>query len=1482
MKETMKIVFVLVLVIVSLAGLVSAQSVEPLAYSVSPVPPEKGNLDVRGSTQVDLFTGSATYSYPITLPPGTNGLQPQGLEFLYNSHSYNSRPGILGSGMNLPENYIERDVNSTFDDVSDDSFRLVLGGSSHDLIYSSGGFHTKIESFLKIENRTGADNENDVFWLVRDKSGSSYRFGFYDFSEAVANSQDYVWRWSLDLVNDTYGNSIFYNYSEDPHAEDIGTVYLDKIGYNNDGKREIDFVYESNTRPDLREAYENGNKIVQSRRLKEVVINVDNSLVRRYSLEYDVLDQESTSLSFLTSITEYGSDNVTSLPSIELNYYNVEKGWPQEDFWEPPECFASNEGDDSGVRLIDLNRDGLIDVLQGKDGTSAECGDEQKKAYINDGNGWVEDDNWEPPVCFLYNGGGDKGIRMTDVNGDGFVDILVAQLDEGGACTGVEAYIHNGTGWEQDPSLEPPICFITNSGDDMGVRMGDVNGDGLVDIIRSQEGTLNACGDAQKDAYINTGNGWTQDDSWEPPICFLRVDGSDKGARLADVNGDGLVDILVAQDGGSAQCGSDQKEAYINNGTNWEQDDSWEPPVCFLYNGGGEKGARMLDVNADGLIDVLRSQAGVSEACGDAQKEAFVNNGTGWVEDDSWEPPFCFLSLGGDDNGARLADSSGNGIADILRAKNGTGETCGDPDRTSYPSQLSSPHLLANITTEFGGIISISYEKSTKFSHSGDGSLNQIGFNVWVVSNITEDNGISGVHNLTSVRTYNYSGGFYDYEGDEFRGFNFVEEKVDDKVTKHWFHQSDSLKGREFKTQVLNGSGDLYKETQRDWESDEQNNYFIIELVEESELAYDGESSNPRIVNTSYDYDSFGNLIYKHSKGNVEDSGDDRYELYSYLNNSDSWIVNKLQNYSLFDSDNSTKLGEALYSYDELAYGFEPTKGGLTLQEDYLDTGDNPIIEYSYDSFGNLRNQTNPDGNMTFYEYGVVDTTHTFVDRQIDAKGFVVSYDYDLGSGNLLAETDSNEVVRNFTYDFFYIDEKTILPLDNLMYPTQEYNYSFESDEGKVIVKQREESESSETLDEYKFYDGFGRLIQSKSEAVDSQQIAVDYYYDELGRIKFKSNPYYVGFSENYSDPDSGIPKTNYNYDVLDRVIEAINPDSTSKEVVYDHWNVTIVDENDNSKGYETDSYGRVVVVREQDNSTIYETLYSYDGSDNLVSVTDSKGNNLTYLYDSLGRKTSMTDPDLGIWNYTYDLLGNLVEQKDNRNEILEIRYDELNRKIKEISSQENITYVYDVDLNNTLSRIETEHFTANFTYDDRLRKVKEEKIIDGLSFITQWTYDSADRVISKRLPSGEHINYTYDEQGQLSEMDGLANLSYNSNNNLLGVVYANSLNTNYTYDLDSLRLNRIETSDEQNLSYEYDDLGNVVGIDDKSNDFNISMTYDSLNRLITTDFVGSQTHTLAFLYDSIGNMLNVTGTSNADFYYGGSLPHAPSKVVYY
>lgn len=128
--------------------------------------------------QTNLFTGSATYNYPIKIPKGTDDLTPN-VSLIYNHEATNDFSTQNGAGWEFNYDYIERDVNYTPGDTSDDKFRLHFQGQTYDLVYvsSDSRYHTKIESNLNIKKLTGASNDYSDYWQVITPNGTVYRFG---------------------------------------------------------------------------------------------------------------------------------------------------------------------------------------------------------------------------------------------------------------------------------------------------------------------------------------------------------------------------------------------------------------------------------------------------------------------------------------------------------------------------------------------------------------------------------------------------------------------------------------------------------------------------------------------------------------------------------------------------------------------------------------------------------------------------------------------------------------------------------------------------------------------------------------------------------------------------------------------------------------------------------------------------------------------------------------------------------------------------------------------------------------------------------------------------------------------------------------------------------------------------------------------------------------------------------------------------------
>ena len=93
-----------------------------------------------------------------------------------------------------------------------------------------------------------------------------------------------------------------------------------------------------------------------------------------------------------------------------------------------------------------------------------------------------------------------------------------------------------------------------------------------------------------------------------------------------------------------------------------------------------------------------------------------------------------------------------------------------------------------------------------------------------------------------------------------------------------------------------------------------------------------------------------------------------------------------------------------------------------------------------------------------------------------------------------------------------------------------------------------------------------------------------------------------------------------------------------------------------------SDSLGRAVQVSPHPGMGP-SVSYQYDALDKLTQAARG-GATTTLLYDLAGRKTQMTDPDMGTWVYSYDTLGNLIKQTDAKGQRTCLYYEILNRMV--------------------------------------------------------------------------------------------------------------------------------------------------------------------------------------------------------------------------
>ena len=175
--------------------------------------------------------------------------------------------------------------------------------------------------------------------------------------------------------------------------------------------------------------------------------------------------------------------------------------------------------------------------------------------------------------------------------------IKVEQVGDDGAST---LPPHTFTYTQFDPAAAqvvtmqtPPPVALTNRDADLV----DINADGLPDLVYTPE-------DGQHRFYLNRGHGrWATQPIIPDNSPAERL--SNPNVRMADMNGDGRVDLLVKASGTGAPL------YYYRNqpGADWEKDDriDFGPAPAFDLN---DPNLQLLDVNNDHRIDVVLTGSG--------------------------------------------------------------------------------------------------------------------------------------------------------------------------------------------------------------------------------------------------------------------------------------------------------------------------------------------------------------------------------------------------------------------------------------------------------------------------------------------------------------------------------------------------------------------------------------------------------------------------------------------------------------------------------------------------------------------------------------------------------------------------------------------------------------------------------------------------------------------------------------------------------
>lgn len=474
------------------------------------------------------------------------------------------------------------------------------------------------------------------------------------------------------------------------------------------------------------------------------------------------------------------------------------------------------------------------------------------------------------------------------------------------------------------------------------------------------------------------------------------------------------------------------------------------------------------------------------------------------------------------------------------------------------------------------------------------------------------------------------------------------------------------------------------------------------------------------------------------------------------------------------------------------------------------------------------------------------------------------------------------------------------------------------------------------------FVDGFGRAVQVKKDGVvtsaskgssakDENVMIVSgrNVYDAFGRVAkaFYPTTEGTGSKSTFSKSFDNVSPTVTVYDVLDRATSVTLPDNSTTTTAYTVDNsshtlvTTVTDALHNVQATHTNGSGKILkTIQKSGPDGEITTSFEYDGIQRLVRVTDTEGNVTTSTYDMGDRRTEVNHPASGITSFTYDALGNVLT-KQTANLAKEgkfITYDYDYQRLTGINypdhPENNVKYYYggrNASQNRIGRLMLREDGTGAIEYFygkmGEVTKTRRTMIVPNqaiATYVTQWTYDSHNRLLEMIYPDEEKITYSYNLGGQLEKVHGyksygydyVSKIGYDKFEQRTYLKYCNGAETFYTYDPQRRRLQNLTVNSGGNTimdnAYTYDAVSNVLSVVNGASvpqsgkaggQMAHTYTYDALYRLIsaTGTYTGADnktaSYTLAMGYDNMHritskrqiltqNNVQFNGTLNAGY----------------
>ncbi len=1461
--------------------------------------------------------GTATYSIPIEVVPGTKGVQPN-LSIVYSS---SSGRGYLGCDWHLSGlSSITRVPRTKYPDGSigtvnlDANDRYALDGVK--LMKMSGGsyaatnavYGTEIENYTRVTLKGTPETSSQYFEAVTDL-GQIIEYGnTSDSKQKTANGK--VVAWMANKITDADGNYMTITYEK---SATNGELWPVKIKYTGNVVAGIapyaKVLFQYSIDDNVNASYVNGQIIKPTRLLSSIDVKYGDDLVRQYTLEYD--SDRSTRLNAVVLKDASGHELTRTVIT-----------WGNDDASETVRTYNTLVG--YTICIGDYNGDNLPDLFL----NNYNSGTNNWQIRLGDRTGNYNNVNYSSTIYGNYvfsavpvDKYGKDGISFVSYDSaSGDYRYHIIKLTSNGHTVLVKASNENAEFYPGDFLGEGEIQVLSVSNphnNNVVLSVTGINAN-LTVHKDSKISVTDFNGNGKSDIQVVRGTSVDIYEYNETTSVFVKI--LDSGTLTygsgkdyyGDLNGDGKQDYIRFKNG----------YWYLKMSKGNAYADDQTLPFASTINNDGTPGypIYIVDINGDGKDDIIQPVHNYNTQI--TTINIYYSRGfdNGTYNYDTQALQNENISLCGDFY-YRFGDLDGDGKTDMLY----TGAVQHAPILVSFREKREHD-LVSSITNGIGKCSSLQFAYFHS-PHIGYLGIEGRRIHYPIVSKHSEPDGIGGV----AETTYTYGEATYDFDRRQLMGFGQINTyRSGTNIMMNYeynddYHHLNLEHSLYYYLQRGNQIGGGYIGDTAYWRNNRYDDIYYFEIY--NTLAYLGLSYSRFIP--YYSYSSTIDKLKNSQQMNCcwLNANNGRLEKSSVVIkdfDTQSWVSRDSTAYTYTNEAlpngktalkiSSIKAWNKRKGFSQMPYRYTTysyNSGRVSTKTLKDSDGDVGVTAYSYNTLGLPLSETyTPTGMTARTRAFVYDNKGRFVIQETNVLGHVQSATFDVKTGWRLTQTDANGLTTSFQYDALGRISETTRPDQTVHHVRYSWNRSPAFANAVYYISETETGRPTSTT----YFDVLGRTIFTYTAGRGYNDVV----YNALGQV---SKTTYVPYSS--PTATAGSKKWHiFGYDNYNRVVSESNQYLNLSYSYYDYNNpsmhqyfVTIFDNIRNvQRTTKYDALGRITQSTDAGGSVNYSYSYqTISGKTRDKTTISVGGNTTTVISDIRGNRLSIQDPDAGTVTNTYNVLNQLTSRLDDNGCGTAYSYDLGGRTTQIVYSKgaesETITYTYDNAEGGgigQLASVKKDGRSDCVYYYDDLGRLIRKKVYDGGSYYNhQYEYNSLGQLQYFTYPDSYRIENIYNSFGELKQINDA------SDNSLIYAVdsrnlfrrpttcrYGNGTGVVYSYNaygmltgikngdvVEGVQPNVNDlvpefgyTIDDQYrmLSYTYNDRGFIASRSDAKVNQTESYYYDNLDRL--TSYKVNGTTAASYTYGNTGNML--TNSRVGAYSYGADKPHAVTGIT--